>query len=185
MTNKLLVVGRMYELSIQPITTKQFNTLKECGRECKLYDKLMDKAGKAIQASGYYSKDGFPTFEVYVNEKPLGIEKRFKTDFQITYLPVYGSTRPHEGRERYYLITERDYKNGHSGLEFQGEFNDRDLSFVINRDGLPTRMICNTITPIYRGQELEFEWNWLGYESSYIVSSKGKHFDLTQPDEGV
>ena len=182
MTNKLVVIGRMYELSIQPITKKQFDTLTKRGRECELYDYLSEQAGGSIESSGYYTKDGFPTFEVYVNDKPLGIEKRFKTDFEITYLPVHGSTQPTKGREKFFFITEKGYKKGHTGLVIEEEFNERNLTFVVERQGLPNKMVCNTISPMYKGQELEFDWNWSGYESSYIVSTKGIHYDLAQAE---
>lgn len=182
MVNKLLVVGRMYELSVQPISKKQFDTLMKRGRSCELYDYLREQAGGTIKASGYYSKDGVPRFEVYVNDEPIGIEKKFKTDFEITYLPVHGSTQPLKGRERYFFITEQGYKNGHSGLDLSEEFNIRDLSFVVEREGLPNKMVCNTISPVYKGQELEFYWNWSGYESTYIVSTKGKIYNLVEAE---
>ncbi len=182
MTIKLLVIGRMYDLSIQPITKKQFDVLTKRGRECELYDYLSEQAGGSIEASGYYTANGFPTFEVYVNDQPLNMEQRFKTAFEITYLPVHGSTQPLRGRERNYFITEKGYKNGHTGLDIEDEFNERHLTFVVQRQGLPNKMICNTITPMYKGQELEFYWNWSGYESSYIVSTKGNVYDLAQAD---
>ncbi len=182
MTNKLVVIGRMYDLSIQPITKKQFTTLTSQGKGCELYNCLSDRAGESIEVSGYYTVDGFPTFEVYVNNEPLNIEKRFKTDFEITYLPVHGSTQALSSREKYFFITEKGYKNGHTGIEIDEEFKERKLTFVVERQGLPNRMICNTIIPIYDAQELEFYWNWSGYESSYIVSTKGNVYHLAQAE---
>lgn len=178
MSNKLLVIGRMFELSVQPLTKRQFDKLIKEGRNSKLYEKLIEQSGSFIESAGYYLLGGKPTFEVFINDQSLEIEGSFKTDYQITYHPMQRAIKSCKGREKYYLITERGYKNGHSGIEFDEPFDSKGLSFEVYREGLSNKTICSTITPMYRNKELDFYWNWFGYDCSYICSSKGNFHNL-------
>jgi hypothetical protein len=174
MTNKLLIVGRMFELTLQPITRNDFKKLMKEGYDGDLYDQLRSDALSNSEVSGYYLYDSKPTFEVYINDEPINLSKSFKNDYEITYLPVIGETKAKIGREEFFFVTEHIYKQGHSGLHLNEDFNKRDLTFTVERQGLYNKMICSTITPYYQGKELEFYWNWSGYDSSYIITTKGR-----------
>jgi hypothetical protein len=102
------------------------------------------------------------------------LSKTFKNEYEITYLPVIGETKTKKGREEFFFVTEHIYKHGHSGLDLDEDFNKRNLTFTIERQGLYNKLICSTITPYYKGKELDFYWNWSGYDSSYIITSKGR-----------
>jgi hypothetical protein len=174
MTNKLLIVGRMFELTLQPITRDDFKNLMKEGYNCDRYEQLRSDALSNSEVSGYYQYDSKPSFEVYINDESINLSKSFKHDYEITYLPVVGETKTKKGREEFFFITEKIYKNGHSGLDLDREFNKRDLTFTFKRQGLYNKLICSTITPYYQGRELDFYWNWSGYDSSYIITSKGR-----------
>lgn len=174
MNNKLLIVGKMFQLTVQPITKSDFKKLVKEGYGCDLYEQLRGDAISKIEVSGYYLYDGKPTFEVFINDEPINLGRSFKSDYEITYLPVIGETKPMKGREEFFFVTEHIYKNGHSGLDLDDEFTHRDLTFTIERQGLFNKLVCSTITPFYKGKVLEFYWNWSGYDSSYIITSKGR-----------
>jgi len=178
MINKLVAVGKMFELAISPITKSEFKKLMELGRECKLYQDLRESNTSDIESFGFYLVDRKPTFEMYINGEPLNLEVTLRKDYEMIYEPVYGETKPSKGRETFYFITERGFKNGHSGLEFKGEFNKRKLTFRVERQGLQNGMVCSVVTPYYDLKPLDFYWNWSGFESDYILSSKGKVFQL-------
>lgn len=58
------------------------------------------------------------------------------------------------------------------------EFDPRELRFEVCRQGMFNGTVCSTISPTYKNQSFELMWNWSGYSSDYIITSKGKCYDL-------
>jgi hypothetical protein len=95
-----------------------------------------------------------------------------------TYLPVQGSSKKKTGIEEFFYVSETGFKNGNSELEFNGNFKPSELKFEYERYGLYNGTIFTVINPIYKDQYFNYSWNWSSFNSDYLISTKGKCYDL-------
>jgi hypothetical protein len=178
MKNKLLARGKMFGLAFKSITKDEFKELMKSGRSGDLYKNLKEANNNEIAHYGFYQWEGKPSFELYLNEAPIGLKKALHTDYVRTYLPVEGSYKKKTGSEEFFYVSETGFKNGDSELEFDGNFEPSELKFEYKRYGLYNGTICSIISPVYRGQYFRYFWNWSSFRSDYIISTKGKLHQL-------
>jgi hypothetical protein len=178
MKNQLIARGKMFGLAFKSINRAEFKELMRNGRAGDLYKSLMKGNNDEIAHYGFYQWNGKPSFEIYLNDTPLGLKKAYKTKYEIKSLPVNGSSEKQKGAEEFFYVTEKGFKNGNSLLEFNEEFDPRELRFEVSRRGLFNGVICTLINPTYRNESFSQIWNWSGFHSDYLVSTKGKCYDL-------
>jgi hypothetical protein len=178
MNNQLLARGKMFGLAFKTISRADFIELMKSGRSGKLYEDLKQANNNENGHYGFYQWEGKPSFELYLNEASLGLKKAYKTQYEIKSLPVNGSSGKVKGAEQFFYVKEKGFKNGNSHLEFDEEFDPRELRFEVYRQGMFNGTVCSTISPTYKNQSFELMWNWSGYSSDYIITSKGKCYDL-------
>ncbi|QWD89225.1 hypothetical protein GQ367_01750 [Polynucleobacter sp. MWH-CaK5] len=174
MKNKLLAQGKMFRLSTTLISKVEFKELIKTGRTGELYDSLKTTRNNESDLYGFYQVEGKPLFEIKVNEAPIGLKKALFTNYERTYLPVIGSSKKKTGTEEFLYVSESGFKNGNSELEFDGDFESRELKFEYKRYGLFNGTIFTIINPIYKYQYFNYLWNWSSFSSDYIISTKGK-----------
>jgi hypothetical protein len=63
-------------------------------------------------------------------------------------------------------------------VEFMTDYKANELVFEVHRMGMYNGMICSLIRPKYIDIDFEVVWNWSGFCSDYILSSKGKIYKL-------
>ena len=178
MKNKLLARGKMFGLAFESITRAEFKELMKNGRSGDLYERLKEAYNNDKAHYGFYQWEGKPSFELYLNEASLGLKKAYKTQYEIKSLPVNGSSGKVKGAEQFFYVKEKGFKKGDSHIEFDEEFDPRELRFEVCRQGMFNGTVCSTISPTYKNQSFELMWNWSGYSSDYLITSKGKCYDL-------
>lgn len=178
MKNQLLARGKMFGLAFKSISRTDFKGLIKNGRSGDLYESLKEANNNEKAHYGFYQWEGKPSFELYLNEASLGLKKAYKTQYEIKSLPVNGSSGKLTGAEQFFYVTEKGFKNGNSHFDFDGDFDPRELRFEVSRQGMFNRTMCSIINPTYKNQTFELMWNWSGYSSDYIITSKGKCYDL-------
>jgi len=181
MINTLTARGNMFELAMKPISKLEFKELKKKGGESDLYQELYEATTLENDLYGFKMIQGKPNLELYLNDTSLELRRTLGVGYEITYLPVDGYVQPIKGIESYYFVSETGFKGGHSELKFKGEFRQSELRFEVERRGLFNGTCSSIMSPTYRGQYLELVWNWSGYKRNYILSSKGKVFEITSP----
>jgi hypothetical protein len=139
-----------------------------------LYEILKTTRNNENDLYGFYQWEGKPLFEIKVNEAPIDLKKALQTDYVRTYLPVLGSHKKKMGSEEFIYVSESGFKNGNSELEFDGDFEPRELQFEYRRYGLFNGTIFTIINPTYRDKYFNYIWNWSSFSSDYIISTKGK-----------
>jgi hypothetical protein len=178
MKNQLHAHGKMFELGIKPLKKAEFNKLMKNGRSGKFYDSLEDANNYENALYGFYQWEGKPSFEVYLNDTPMGLDKSLKTSFSITYFPVDGSKSPLDGKEQFFYVMERGYKGCHWTLDLDGEFDPKKLEFEVERRGMFNGTVGSVINPTYDGNYFEFISSWTNFQSDYILSSKGVVYEF-------
>jgi hypothetical protein len=178
MKNQLIARGKMFGLSFKPISKAEFKELTKFGRSAGLYRSLKEANNDEIAHYGFYQWEGKPSFELYLNEAPIGLKKALHTDYVRTYLPVEGSSKKKIGIEEFFYVSETGFKSGNSELEFNGDFKPSELKFEYKRYGLYNGTIFTVIHPIYKDQYFNYSWNWSSFSSDYLISTKGKCYDL-------
>ena len=116
MKNKLLARGKMFGLAFESITRAEFKELMKNGRSGDLYESLKKANNNDKAHYGFYQWEGKPSFELYLNEVSLGLKKAYKTQYEIKYLPVNGSSGKIMGAEKFFYVKETGFKNGNSHL---------------------------------------------------------------------
>jgi hypothetical protein len=180
MINNLTARGTMFEMAMTPITKPQFKELMKKGRKTDLYGELYEAITLENILYGFKMNQGKANLELYLNGASLDLRRTLGTNYEITYLPVDGKVDPIKGLESYYFVSETGFKSGHSELQFKGEFRQSELRFEVERVGLFDKTYSSIMNPTYRGQYLDLVWNWSGYKRSYILSSKGKRYEINQ-----
>jgi hypothetical protein len=178
MKNKLLAQGKMFRLSTTPISKVEFKELMKTGRTGELYESLKTTRNNENELYGFYQVEGKPSFEIKLNEAPIGLKKALFTDYERTYLPILGSSKKKTGIEEFIYVSESGFKNGNSELEFDGDFEPSELKFQYKRFGLFNGTIFTIINPKYEDQYFDCVWNWSSFSSDYIISTKGKLYKL-------
>ena len=178
MKNQLLARGKMFGLAFKTITRDEFKELMKNGRTGDLYERLKEANNKEKAHYGFYQWEGKPSFELYLNEASLGLKKAYKTQYEIKSLPVDGSSGKLKGAEQFFYVTEKGFKNGNSVIDLDDKFDPRELRFEVSRRGMFNGVICSLINPTYRNESFDHIWNWSGFQSDYLVSTKGKCYDL-------
>ena len=178
MKNQLLARGKMFGLAFESITRAEFKELMKNGRSGDLYERLKEANNNDKAHYGFYQWEGKPSFELYLNEASLGLKKAYKTQYEIKCLPVNESRGKVKGAEQFFDVKEKGFKKGDSHIEFDEEFDPGELRFEVCRQGMFNGTVCSTISPTYKNQSFELMWNWSGYSSDYISTSKGKCYDL-------
>jgi len=178
MKNQLMARGKMFGLSFKPISKAEFKELTKFGRSGALYESLKVANNNEEAYYGFYQWEGKPFFELFLNEASLGLKKAYKTQYEIKSLPVDGSSEKLKGAELFFFVTEKGFKNGKSHLDFEEDFDPCELRFEVSRRGMFNGTICSLINPTYKGESFNLIWNWSGYSSDYIITSKGKCYDL-------
>jgi len=173
MKNQLLARGKMFGLAFKSISKADFKELMKNGRSEGLYESLKEANNNENAHYGFYQWEGKPSFELYLNEASLGLKKAYKTQYEIKSLPVDGSSGKLKGAEQFFYVTEKGFKNGNSHFDFEEDFEPRELRFEVSRRGMFNRTICSLINPTYKGQSFNLIWNWSGYNSDYILTSRG------------
>jgi hypothetical protein len=174
MKNKLLAQGKMFRLSTTPISKIEFKELMKTGRTGELYESLKTTRNNENDLYGFYQVEGKPSFEIKLNEAPIGLKKALFTDYERTYLPILGSSKKKTGTEEFIYVSESGFKNGNSELEFDKDFEPSELKFQYKRFGLFNGTIFTIINPTYKDQYFSYIWNWSSFSSDYIISTKGK-----------
>jgi len=174
MKNKLLAQGKMFRLSTTPISKVEFKELMKTGRTGELYESLKTTRNNENDLYGFYQVEGKPSFEIKLNEAPIGLKKALFTDYERTFLPIIGSSKKKTGTEEFIYVSESGFKNGNSELEFDGDFEPSELKFEYKRYGLFNGTIFTIINPTYKDQYFNYIWNWSSFSSDYIISTKGK-----------
>jgi len=178
MKNKLLAQGKIFRLSTTPISKVEFKELMKTGRTGEQYESLKTARNNENDLYGFYQVEGKPSFEIKLNEAPIGLKKALLTDYERTYLPILGSTKKKTGTEEFIYVLESGFKNGNSELEFDGDFEPSELKFQYKRFGLFNGTIFTIINPTYKDQYFNYIWNWSSFSSDYIISTRGKLFTL-------
>jgi hypothetical protein len=181
MINTLTARGNMFELAMKPISKSEFKELMKKGRNSDLYRELYEATTLENDLYGFQMVQGKPNLELYLNDSSLELKRTLGVEYEITYLPVDGFVQSIKGAESHYFVSETGFKSGHSELKFRGEFRKSELRFEVERSGLFNGTCSSIMSPTYKGQYLELVWNWSGYKKSYILSSKGKVFEITNP----
>jgi hypothetical protein len=174
MKNKLLAQGKMFRLSTTTISKVEFKELMKTGRTGELYESLKTTRNNENDLYGFYQVEGKPSFEIKLNEAPIGLKKALSTDYERAYLPILGSSKKKTGTEEFIYVSESGFKNGNSELEFDGDFEPSELKFQYKRYGLFNGTIFTIINPTYKNQYFNYIWNWSSFSSDYIISTKGK-----------
>lgn len=174
--NRLEAYGDMFEFAVMPITRGDFKKLVKNGRSSRLCDRLIEANNNESALYGFYQFEGRPTFELYLNDSPLGLAKGFKTAYKQIFHPIDGCNDAAGGKEQFFFVTERGHRKGSCQLEIDADFNARKLEFHFERYGLYNGTMCTVINPTYDGQEFEFISSDTNFESSYIISSKGQTY---------
>lgn len=174
MKNKLLAQGKMFRLSTTPVSKSEVKELMKTGRSGELYESLKTTRNNENDLYGFYQVEGKPSFEIKVNEAPIGLKKALLTDYERTYLPILGSSKKKTGTEEFVYVSESGFKNGNSVLEFDGDFEPKELRFEYKRYGLFNGTIFTIINPVYKHQYFNYIWNWSSFSSDYIISTRGK-----------
>jgi hypothetical protein len=178
MKNKLLAQGKMFRLSTTPVSKVEFKELMNTGRTGELYENLKTTRNNENDLYGFYQVEGKPSFEIKLNEAPIGLKKALSTDYERTYLPILGSSKKKTGTEEFIYVSESGFKNGNSELEFDGDFEPSELKFQYKRFGLFNGTIFTIINPTYKDQYFNYIWNWSSFSSDYIITTKGKCYDF-------
>ena len=178
MKNQLVARGKMFGLAFKSITKADFKDLMKYGRSGDLYENLRKANNNENADYGFYQWEGKPSFELYLNEASLGLKKAYKTQYEIKSLPVNGSSGKLKGAEQFFYVTEKGFKNGNSHVDFDEDFDPRELRFEVSRQGMFNGSICSLINPTYRNESFNLIWNWSGFHSDYLLSTKGKCYDL-------
>ena len=173
MKNQLLARGKMFGLAFKSISKAEFKELMKNGRSGGLYESLKEANNNENAQYGFYQWEGKPSFELYLNEASLGLKKAYKTQYEIKSLPVDGSSGRLRGVEQFFYVTEKGFKNGNSHFDFDEDFDPRELRFEVSRRGMFNRTICSLINPTYKSKSFNLIWNWSGYSSDYILTSRG------------
>lgn len=178
MKNQLLAQGKMFRLSTTPVSKLELKELIKTGRAGELYESLNKTRNNENDLYGFYQVEGKPSFEIKLNEAPIGLKKALFTGYERTYLPLLGSSKKKSGIEEFIYVSESGFKNGNSELEFDGDFEPSELKFEYKRFGLFNRTIFTIINPIYKDKYFNYVWNWSSFSSDYIISTKGRLFKL-------
>lgn len=178
MKNKLLAQGKMFRLSTTTVSKGEVKELMKTGRTGELYESLKTTRNNENDLYGFYQVEGKPLFEIKVNEARIGLKKALLTGYERTYLPVIGSSKKKTGSEEFFYVSESGFKNGNSELEFDGDFEPKELKFEYKRYGLFNGTIFTIINPIYKDQYFDHVWNWSSFSSDYIISTRGKLYRL-------
>ncbi len=178
MKNQLHAQGKMFGLNFQPVTKAEVKSLRKSGRKSDLYEEISKASNNENALYGFYQWKGKPSFDLFLNGASLDLRVSYKTKYEIRYLPVQGSTTKMAGEETFYLVAEKGFKNGNSYLEFVETYKENELIFEVNRMGMYNGMICSLIRPKYMDMDFDVVWNWSGFSSDYILSSKGKIYKL-------
>lgn len=178
MKNQLLARGKMFGMAFKSITKREFKELMKYGRSGEVYKNLREANNNEIAHYGFYQWEGKPSFELYLNEAPIGLKKAYKTQYEIKSLPVDGSCDKLRGAELFFYVTEKGFKKGNSHFDFEEDFDPCELRFEVRRRGMFNGTICSLINPTYKGEFFNLIWNWSGYSSDYIITSKGQCYDL-------
>jgi len=178
MKNQLLARGKMFGLAFKSISKADFKELMKNGRSGDLYESLKEANNNENTHYGFYQWEGKPSFELYLNEASLGLKKAYKTQYEVKSLPVDGSSGKLKGVEQFFYVTEKGFKNGNSYFDFDEDFDPRELRFEVSRRGMFNGTICSLIKPTYKNYSFELIWNWSGFGSDYIITSRGKCYDL-------
>lgn len=178
MKNKLLARGKIFGLAFKSISKVDFKELMKSGRSGDLYQSLKEVNNNENALYGFYQWKGKPSFDLYLNEASLGLKSAYKTQYEIKSLPIDGSSEKLKGAEQFFYVTEKGFRNGNSHLDFDEEFDPRELRFEVSRRGMFNGTICSLINPTYKNKAFDLIWNWSGYNSDYIISSKGTIFNL-------
>ncbi|QWE28099.1 hypothetical protein [Polynucleobacter sp. AM-7D1] len=178
MKNQLQAHGKMFGLAFKSITKEEFNELIKTGRAGGFYKSLKESNNREIVHYGFFQWEGKPSFEIKVNEARMGLKKTLLTDYERTYLPILGSSKKTTGMEKFIYVSESGFKNGNSELEFDGDFDPKELKFEYKRYGLYNGTIFTVINPTYKGGYFNYIWNWSSFSSDYIISTRGKLFEL-------
>jgi hypothetical protein len=174
MKNKLLAQGKMFRLSTTVITKVELKELMKTGRAGELYESLETTRNNENNLYGFYQVEGKPSFEIKLNEAPMDLKKTLSTEYERTYLPILGSSKKKTGTEEFFYVSESGFKKGNSELEFDRDFEPKDLKFQYKRFGLFNGTIFTIINPTYKDQYFNYIWNWSSFSSDYIISTKGK-----------
>lgn len=178
MKNKLLAQGKMFRLSTTPVSKGEVKELMKTGRTGELYESLKTTRNNENDLYGFYQVEGKPSFEIKVNEARIGLKKALLTGYERTYLPVIGSSKKKTGSEEFFYVSESGFKNGNSELDFDGDFEPKELRFEYKRYGLFNGTIFTIINPVYKNQYFNYLWNWSSFSSDYIITTKGKCYDF-------
>jgi hypothetical protein len=178
MKNQLLARGKMFGLAFKSITKSEFKELMKNGRKGDLYLSLKEANKNEEAHYGFFQWEGKPSFELYLNEASLELKKAYRTDYEITSLTMEGSSKKLKGAEQFLYVTEKGFKNGNSYLDFEEEFDPKELRFQVSRRGMYNGTMCSLINPTYKHQDFDVCWNWSGYSSDYIITSKGNLHEL-------
>ena len=178
MKNKLLAQGKMFRLSTTPVSKVELKELMKTGRTGELYESLNKTRNNENELYGFYQVEGKPLFEIKLNEAPIGLKKALSTDYERIYLPILGSSKKKTGTEEFIYVYENGFKNGNLELEFDGDFEPRELKFQYKRFGLFNGTIFTIINPVYKNQYFNYLWNWSSFSSDYIITTKGKCYDF-------
>lgn len=178
MRNQLHAHGKMFELSIKPLKRAQFKRLLKNGRSGKLYKSLKEAHDFENVLYGFYQWEGKPSLEIFLNDIPMDLEETLKTGFSVTYFPVEGSKSPMDGKEQFFYVVERGYKECCWNFDLDEEFNPKKLKFEVERWGMFNGAIGSVINPTYNGIPFEFISSWTNFQSDYILSSKGELYEL-------
>ena len=174
MKNQLQARGKMFGLAFKSITKAEFKELMKTGRTGALYESLKEANNNEEAHYGFYQLEGKPSFELYLNEASLELKKTYKTQYEIKSLPMDGSSEKLKGVEEFFYVTEKGFKSGNSHFNFDEDFDPRELRFEVSRRGMFNGTVCSIINPTYKNQSFELIWNWSGYSSDYIITTKGK-----------
>ncbi|MBU3600096.1 hypothetical protein ICN28_06160 [Polynucleobacter sp. 30F-ANTBAC] len=178
MINTLTARGRMFEISIKPISKMEFKELYKKGRKTELYKQLYEATTFENDLYGFQMDKGRGNLEMYLNGVSLELKKTLWMKYEITHLPVDGSIHPISGVQEYYFVSETGFVSGESELKFKGEYRGDELRFEVERRGLFDKTCSSILNPTYRGQYLSLIWNWSGYKNQYLITSKGKRYPL-------
>jgi len=178
MKNQLHAQGKMFGLNFQPVTKAEVKVLRKSGRKSDLYEDIRKASNNENALYGFYQWKGKPSFELFLNGVSIDLRMDYKTKYEIRYLPVQGLSKKLAGEEIFYLVTEKGFKNGNSYVEFTTDYQANELVFEVNRMGMYNGMICSLIRPKYIDMDFEVVWNWSGFSSEYILSTKGKIYKL-------
>lgn len=178
MKYRLEACGDMFELAVTAISGGDFKKIAKDGQESRLYERLIEANNNESVLYGFYQLEGRPRFEVYVNDSPINLENRFSTAFKRIYHPIDGSTGAMKGKEQFYFVTERGHKKGSCTLDIDDGFDPKKLAMHYERYGLFNGTICSVINLAYADLDFDFVSSDTNYETSYIISTKGKIFTI-------